>query len=218
MSTSSAAPAKVKPTFDASFARWFAGLCGLVPAALLLWDALHGRLGVNGVNYAIRTTGMLGLVFLTLTLAVTPLRRVLDLPVLIAARRNLGLLGFGYIALHFLIYFWWDREGNVGSTLREIVERQYLWFGFAALVLMLPLAVTSTGGMVKRLGGKRWKALHQLVYVIVPFGVIHYWLLVKADTGRPKAFAIVVGVLLGYRLVMWLAVDRRKKAARKRRA
>jgi ferredoxin-NADP reductase/DMSO/TMAO reductase YedYZ heme-binding membrane subunit len=206
-------PARSVPTFDASFARWFAGLCGLVPLAILIWDALHDRLGVNGVNYAIRTTGLLGLVFLMLTLVVTPLRKLTGWPVLIAARRNLGLLGFGYIALHFVIYFWWDREHDVGSTLHEIVARQYLWFGFGALLLMLPLAVTSTDAMVARLGAKRWKRLHRLIYLIVPAGVLHYYLLVKADTRQPRAFAFVLVGLLGYRLVAQ-QVERRRAAAR----
>lgn len=208
---------KALPAFDASFARWFAGVCGVVPALILIWDALHDRLGVNGVNYAIRTTGLLGLVFLTLTLAVTPLRKLLGAPLVIAARRNLGLVGFGYIALHFLIYFWWDRERSVGSTVHEIIERQYLWFGFGALVLMLPLAITSTDAMVARLGGRRWKLLHRLIYVAVPAGVLHYWLLVKADTSRPKAFAIVVGGLLGYRLIAHY-VDLRRAVAKAAKA
>ena len=133
-------------------------------------------------------------------LAVTPLRKLLAAPTLIAARRNLGLLGFGYIALHFLVYFWWDREGSVGSTVDEIALRRYLWFGFGALVLMLPLAITSTDAMVARLGAKRWKLLHRLIYVIVPAGVLHFYILVKADTSRPKLFAWVVGGLLGFRL------------------
>jgi ferredoxin-NADP reductase/DMSO/TMAO reductase YedYZ heme-binding membrane subunit len=210
-------PARPTPAFDASFARWFAGVCGLVPLAILVWDALHDRLGVNGVNYAIRTTGLLGLVFLTLALAITPLRKLVSAPVLIAARRNLGLLGFGYIALHFLIYFWWDRDRSLTSTVDEIIERRYLWFGFGALVLMLPLAITSTDAMVARLGAKRWKQLHRLVYLIVPAGVLHYYLLVKADTSRPRAFAIVVGGLLGFRVVLHY-LDLRRAAARAHRA
>ena len=217
MSTSSAtvprAVAKSPPTFDASFARWFAGLCGVVPLALLGWDALHDNLGVNGINYAIRTTGLLGLVFLMLTLVVTPLRRITRWNLLIAARRNLGLYGFGYLALHFTIYFWFDREHDVADTVREIIDRQYLWFGFGALVLMLPLAITSTDAMVARLGARRWKLLHRLVYLVVISGVVHYYLLVKADTRQPRAFAIVLGALLGARLV-WHYLDLRRAAAK----
>ena len=207
------AVAKGPATFDASFARWFAGLCGVVPLALLGWDALHDKLGVNGINYAIRTTGLLGLVFLMLTLVVTPLRRITGWNLLIAARRNLGLYGFGYIALHFIIYFWFDREHDVADTVREIIDRQYLWFGFGALVLMLPLAITSTDAMVARLGAKRWKLLHRLVYLVVISGVVHYYLLVKADTRQPRAFAIVLGALLGVRLI-WHYLDLRMAAAK----
>jgi glycine betaine catabolism B len=189
-----------RPVFDASFARWFAGLCGVVPALLLLWDAQHGQLGVNGINYAIRTTGLLGLIFLVGGLIVTPLRRLTGWSTLIAARRALGLLGFGYIALHFAIYVWWDRDGSLRSTLDEILERRYLQLGFAALVLMVPLAITSTDAMVRRLGGRRWKLLHRLAYAVAILGVLHYYLLVKADTSQPRLFAIVLGASLAFRL------------------
>lgn len=209
-----ARPRKRELTFDASFARWFAGVCGLVPLAILLWDALHGRLGVNGINYALRTTGMLGLVFLVLTLAVTPLRRLTGWAVLIAARKNLGLVAFGYLALHFFIYVWWDRDGSLARTADEIVARRYLWFGFAALVMLVPLAVTSTKAMVTRLGGKRWKRLHRLIYPATIAGVAHYYLLVKADTRQPRAFAVVVGALLAFRVVDHLLALRRRPARR----
>lgn len=220
MSTSDVAAArapigagKAPAVFDAGFARWFAAACGAVPAALLAWDAQHGNLGVNGVNHAIRTSGLLGLVFLMLALAVTPLRRLTGWATLIAARRALGLYGFGYIALHFIIYVWWDRDRDLADAVREIIARPYLWFGFGALVLMLPLAITSTDRMVMRLGARRWKALHRLTYLIVPAGVLHYYLLVKADTRQPRAFAIVLGGLLAYRLVAHY-LDLRRAAAR----
>jgi len=189
-----------RPAFDASFGRRFAAVTGVVPLALLAWDAGHGRLGVNAVNYAIHTTGLLGLIYLTLTLLVTPVRRLSGWNGLLGARRALGLLGFAYIAMHFAIFFWWDRDHSVASTVEEIVERRYLQIGFAALVLMIPLAVTSTDAMVRRLGAKRWKLLHRLVYPIVVGGVLHYYLLVKADTRQPRIFAIVVGALLLFRL------------------
>jgi glycine betaine catabolism B len=187
---------------DNQFAKLLVIINVSVPAAVLLWDALHHQLGVNEVNFAIRTTGLLGLVCLTLTLAITPLRRLTRWQSLIAIRRNLGVAGFVYIAAHFLIFFWWDRERSVSSTFTEIVKRVYLWFGFGALVLMIPLAITSTDAMVSRLGAKRWKLLHRLMYPIVIAGVIHYILLVKSDIRQPVAFAIVVGALLLYRIVM----------------
>lgn len=187
--------------FDARFGRWFAAIAGLAPAVLLGYDAAQGQLGVNGVNYAIRTTGLLGLIFLVLALAVTPVRRLTGWNALIAARRSLGLLGFAYIALHFAIFFWWDRDRSLASTVEEVVSRRYLQIGFAALVLMVPLAITSTDAWVRRLGARRWKRLHRLTYLIVIGGVAHYYLLVKADTRQPRAFAIVVGALLLHRAV-----------------
>ena len=213
MSISSAAPARPvepvpaapaatapdRPLLDARFAKHFVLVCGLVPALLLAIDARSGSLGVNDVNFAIRSTGMLGLVFLTLTLCITPLRRLTGWTWLIAVRRNIGVYGCLYIAAHFAIFFWFDRDASVGSTLSEIVERVYLWFGTASLVLMIPLALTSTDGMVSRLG-KRWKLLHRLTYVAVVCGVIHFYLLVKADTTRPLVFGGLFAALMLYRL------------------
>ena len=179
-----------------------------------MWDALHHNLGVNEVNFAIRTTGLLGLSCLVLSLAITPLRRLTGWNLLIAIRRNLGVAGFFYISAHFIIFYWWDRDGSVSSTLNEIVTRQYLWFGFGALVLMIPLAVTSTDAMVSWLGAKRWKQLHRLTYAIVLAGCVHYYLLVKSDVRPPAAFTGVVIALLLFRVVAF-EIDR--KAARARR-
>lgn len=198
---------------DGKFAKWLVIANGLVPAALLVWDGYRHQLGVNEVNFAIRTTGLVGLVLLVLSLVITPLRKLTGWNGLISIRRNLGVLGFSYIAAHFLIFFWWDREGSVSSTLTEIVERVYLWFGFGALVLMIPLALTSTDGMVSRLGARRWKLLHRLAYPAVIGGVVHYYLLVKSDVRQPAAFAIVAGVLLLYRLVAHYVELRREVAA-----
>lgn len=186
---------------DSRFAKHFVIACCATPFVLLLWDAYHHQLGVNAVNYAIRSTGLVGIIFLTLSLAMTPLRRLTNWNPLIAVRRNFGVFGFFYIAMHFTIFFVWDRDMSVGSTLHEIVTRQYLWFGTGALVLMIPLALTSFDSMVSRLGGKRWKQLHRLNYVIVGFGVIHYYLLVKADTTIPKVFAVAFAILMLTRLI-----------------
>jgi ferredoxin-NADP reductase/DMSO/TMAO reductase YedYZ heme-binding membrane subunit len=185
---------------DGAFGKWLVIVNGLVPATLLVWDALHHQLGVNEVNFAIRTTGLLGLVSIALSLAVTPLRRLTGWNGLIAVRRNLGVLGFFYISAHFFIFYWWDRARDLGSTFEEIIERQYLWFGFGALLLMIPLAITSTDSMVSRLGAKRWKRLHRLAYAVAIGGVMHYYLLVKSDTRPPLAFAVVVAIFLGYRI------------------
>ncbi|MBC7975398.1 MAG: ferric reductase-like transmembrane domain-containing protein, partial [Myxococcales bacterium] len=183
------------------FAKRLVIVNGLVPAALLAWDAWHHQLGVNEVNFAIRTTGLVGLIFLVLSLVVTPLRKLTGWQTLIAVRRNLGVLGFSYLLTHFVIFFALDRAGSISSTLEEIVSRVYLWFGTAALVLMIPLAVTSTDAMIRRVGARRWKRLHRLAYPIAICGVVHYYLLVKSDIRQPLAFAIVLGVLLVYRVV-----------------
>lgn len=211
MPTSSAV--KAPPFVDGPFAKRFVIACGVVPFVLLLWDAYRGELGVNSVNFAIRTTGLLGIIFLTLSLAVTPLRRLTKWNTLISVRRNLGVFGFFYISVHFAIFFVLDRELSVGSTLHEIVTREYLWFGTGALVLMIPLAITSTDGMLSRLGAKRWKLLHRLAYLVAICGVIHYYLLVKADTTKPIAFAIVIGGLFSYRIVAHYVDLRRQVAA-----
>ncbi len=202
---------------DGPFAKRFVIACALVPALVLAWDAWRGQLGVNGVNYLIRSTGMLGLVFLMLSLLVTPLRVVTGWNVLISVRRNLGVFGFLYIATHFAIYFLLDRGADVADTASEIVKRRYLWFGFGALVLLIPLAVSSTDGMVSRLGPRRWKALHRLVYLAVLGGVVHFYLLVKSDTRRPFAFACAFAGLMLFRIVRHeIGLRRELRAARTR--
>ena len=186
---------------DGPFLKRFVIACGIVPALLLVWDAYQGQLGVNEVNYAIRTTGLVGLIFLVTTLAITPLRRLTGWTVSIAVRRNLGVFAFSYILAHFVIFFVWDRDLSVGSTLTEIIERVYLWFGFGSLLLMLPLAITSTDAMVSRLGAKRWKRLHRLAYPAAIAGAIHFYMLVKSDKTRPLVFLGVLAVLLAVRLI-----------------
>lgn len=140
---------------DGPYLKKFVIACGLVPAALLAIDACRGDLGANAVNDAIRSTGMLGLVFLMLSLLISPLRRLTGWHVLISGRRNLGVFGFLYILAHFTIYFLLDRGADIASTFQEIGDRIYLWFGFGALILMVPLAITSTDGMVSRIGPRR---------------------------------------------------------------
>lgn len=185
---------------DTRFAKRVAIVNCLVPAVLLAWDASRHQLGVNDVNFAIRTTGLIGLVLITLALLVTPVRAITGWNRLISVRRNLGVIGFFYLATHFLIFFLFDRQASVSSTLTEIVKRKYLWFGTTALVLMIPLALTSTDGMITRLGPTRWKRLQRLSYVIAIAGVIHYYMLVKSDVRQPLAFAGVIGVLLLFRI------------------
>jgi ferredoxin-NADP reductase/DMSO/TMAO reductase YedYZ heme-binding membrane subunit len=172
-----------------------------VPGTLLAWDAWHHQLGANPVNFAILTTGMLALVFLMLTMLVTPLRKVTGWNWLIFARRTFGLYAFFYALAHFSIFFALDRSFSVSSTLTEMVKRKYLIIGSIGLLVMVPLAVTSTNAMIKRLGAKRWHALHRLAYVAAICGVIHFYMQVKADVRKPLAFAGALAVLLGYRVV-----------------
>jgi len=189
---------------DIRFAKLLVLVCGAVPLALLVWDQAHNRLGANPQNFIILTTGMMTLIFLTLTMAVTPVRKVFGLNWVIQLRRMLGLYAFFYACLHFLCFYSLDRGFSISSTLHEIVARKYIWFGITALLVMAPLAVTSTNAMIKRLGGKRWRALHRLAYVAAVAGVIHYYMQVKADVRLPLVFAAALTVLLGYRVMNYL--------------
>ncbi len=173
---------------------------GLVPLALLGWDAYRGTLGANPIEFFLRTTGILTLIFLLVTLSVTPLRKMFGWNSLIKYRRMLGLYSFFYVCLHFLTYIIFDRGFNLLGTLGDIIQRPFIAFGMASFFLMIPLAVTSTNWMIKRLGGKRWAKLHRLIYYIAIGGVIHYWMIVKSDIFYPAVFAIVLAILLGYRV------------------
>jgi ferredoxin-NADP reductase/DMSO/TMAO reductase YedYZ heme-binding membrane subunit len=202
------------PRRDVRFTKFLVLLNALVPGALLAWDAAHGQLGVNGVNYALHTTGLLALIFLLLTLAITPVRKLTGWSTILAYRRALGLFAFAYTCTHFLIFFVFDRALSVSSTVHEMLNRRYLFIGTTALLLMTPLALTSTNAMQLRLGGRRWKALHRTIYVVASLGALHYYMLVKSDTRQPLAFAAVLALLLGYRLVRAVAERRRAAPAR----
>jgi sulfoxide reductase heme-binding subunit YedZ len=174
----------------------------LVPLVLMAWDWYHGQLGANPVEFLTRTTGMLTLVFLLISLAVTPLRKVTSMQWLIQFRRMLGLYAFFYGFLHLTTYIWFDRSFNVKSTIADIYARPFIAIGMFSFFLLVPLAITSTKGWIKRLGGKRWARLHKLVYVAAIGGVIHFWMLVKSDVRLPIRFAFLLAVLLGSRLVI----------------
>jgi len=179
--------------------------------ALLAWDAFFHHLGANPVEFATRTTGVLTLVFLFISLMVTPLRQTTGANWLIKFRRMLGLFAFFYGSLHLLTYVWFDKFFHLSEIVQDTLKRPFIFVGMASWLLLVPLAVTSTNAMIKRLGGKRWQRLHRLAYVIASGGVFHYYLIVKADARIPYAFAAVLAVLLGYRLVKALG-----KAAGKR--
>jgi sulfoxide reductase heme-binding subunit YedZ len=185
---------------DVRFTKLVVLVNSVIPLILLLWDLYHKRVGPNPLEFATRTTGMLTLIFLSLTVAVTPLRRIFGINSLVKIRRMLGLFAFFYGALHLLTYVWFDRLFNLISVGQDVVRRPFILAGMTAFVLMVPLAITSTNKMVKRLGGKAWARLHRLVYLAAIAGVIHFWMLVKSDIRLPLTFAFILVFLLGYRL------------------
>jgi sulfoxide reductase heme-binding subunit YedZ len=197
--------------------RWLRPLVfavALIPAAWVVGaiasDFFNGTrlLGSNPIKEAEHFTGRWVLRFLVVTLAVTPVRQTFGWNWLQKYRRMFGLFAFFYALLHLLIYFLLDLELMWGELAADIIDRPYITIGMAAFLLLLPLAVTSTARMVKRLGGKRWAKLHRAVYIIVILGTIHFWMAVKRDITDPLIFALIFAVLLGYRLVRW----RRRRA------
>jgi sulfoxide reductase heme-binding subunit YedZ len=185
---------------DVRFSKFILFTNGLVPLGMLLWDVYHKRVGANPLEFVTRTTGMLTLVFLTITLAVTPMRKITGLNWLVKFRRMLGLFAFFYGFLHLMTYIWFDRYFNLKSVPGDIASRPFIAIGMLAFFLMVPLAITSTNKMVKRLGGKRWNKLHKLIYAAGIAGALHYWLLVKSDTRLPLTFGFILLLLLGHRL------------------
>jgi sulfoxide reductase heme-binding subunit YedZ len=168
-------------------------------------------LGANPAEFITRSTGDWTLRFLLITLAVTPFRKMLGWHSLAHFRRMLGLYAFFYGVVHLSSYVAFDHVFDVMEILKDIVKRPFITVGFTALVLMTPLAITSTNRMVQRLGAKRWLALHRLVYVIAPLGVLHFWWMVKRDVTEPAIYAAILAALLGYRV--WARTkDRRRRA------
>ena len=205
---------------------------GLGPFAWLVWAALTGNLSANPLSDLTNETGVWTLRFICITLAITPLRFFTGWNVLIRFRRMTGLFAFFYGTLHFLTYVIADRFAGldftdgmftiatarnlVASVSEDIYKRPFITVGFTTWMTMLPLAVTSTAGMIRRLGGRRWNLLHRLVYLTGILGVLHYWWLVKADIRRPIAYGVVVGALLAVRVVRarWRAPARGAVAPR----
>ena len=200
------------------------GIC-LIPLAWLLW-AFFGRtpfdmttwgsgLGANPIERITHSTGDWTLRFLLITLAITPVRKLLGIPWLIRFRRMFGLFAFFYGCLHFLTYIWLDKFFNLHEILADVAKRKFITIGFTAFVLLIPLALTSTAGWIRRLGGKRWQTLHRLIYVSAIAGVVHYLWLVKADIRKPVQYGILLGLLLFYRTWAWLVsrVTRRHAAS-----
>lgn len=183
-------------------------LC-LFPLARMLWDGFNGGLGTNPIEEVTHRTGEWTLRLLLLTLTVTPLRRLSNFPQLLRVRRMLGLFTFFYACLHAITYFWLDQFFDPEGIVRDVIKRPFITAGFTAFVLLVPLAVTSTQAMMRRLG-RRWQQLHRLVYAIAIVGVVHYWWLVKADVTDPAYYAGFLLLLLGYRV--WFAWRRGRGA------
>jgi methionine sulfoxide reductase heme-binding subunit len=185
-------------------------LASLAPAAWLGYAALTGGLGVNPIEELTHTTGMAALVILLVTLTVSPLRRLTGWNPLIQLRRPLGLFAFFYTLLHFSIWMVLDLGFQLEWVWEDIRERPYITAGFIGFVLMIPLAVTSTRGWIRRLG-KRWTVLHRLVYLSAALGILHFYWRVKADAWLPVAMAVILLGLLAARVPGWLEARRRKR-------
>ncbi|AEK60279.1 sulfite oxidase heme-binding subunit YedZ [Collimonas fungivorans] len=180
------------------FLKAFLFALALLPAARLLLFGFTDRLGANPIEFITRSSGDWTLYFLCLTLAVTPLRRFTNWNWLIKLRRMLGLFSFFYACLHFTTFLWFDHFFDVGEMLKDVVKRPFITVGFIAFVLLIPLALTSTNGMIRRLGGKRWQWLHRSLYAISMLGILHFWWMRagKHNFEKPIVFGTIVALLL----------------------
>jgi sulfoxide reductase heme-binding subunit YedZ len=193
-------------------------LACLGPACVLTWKGFHDSLGANPIDVITRSTGKATLTFLLITLSVTPVRKLSGLAWLIRFRRMLGLFAFFYGSLHLMTYIWLDKFFDVHAMLHDIAKRRFITAGMTAWALMLPLAITSTTGWIRRMGGKRWQKLHRLIYFSAAAGVVHFIWLVKADLRRPLTYGAILAVLLAYRLIAWLVARLRTRRATVRQA
>jgi sulfoxide reductase heme-binding subunit YedZ len=178
---------------------------GPTPGDMQTWGQ---GLGANPIEVITHSTGDWTMRFLLITLAITPVRKLLNLSWLIRYRRMLGLFAFFYGVLHFTTYIWLDKFFDVHAMLEDIAQRRFITVGLTGFALMIPLALTSTRGWIRRLGGKRWQNLHRLIYASAICGVIHYIWLVKADLTKPLQYGAILAVLLGFRIVEWVKPKR----------
>jgi len=183
-------------------------LACLAPLGRLIWRGLHADLGANPIEAITHGTGDWTLTFLLVTLSVTPLRKLTRQYWLIGYRRMFGLFAFFYGTLHLTTYVWLDKFFDVHEMIVDITKRKFITAGMTAFALMIPLALTSTKWSIRKLGGKRWQVLHRLIYGSAIAGVIHYIWLVKADLKKPLEYGAVLGALLLYRVVAWLAAGK----------
>jgi len=186
----------------------------LIPLGMLVWRGLNNGLGANPVEFIQLTTGRWTLRFLVFTLCVTPFRKLLKLPDLIRFRRMLGLFAFSYLCIHFLTYLVLDQSLDLSAIWKDVAKRPFITVGFLGFLLLLPLAITSTAGWIRRLGGKRWQALHRAIYFAAVCGVIHYYWKVKSDVRMPLFYGALVGILLLWRLGDWFFKRRSAAGAR----
>jgi methionine sulfoxide reductase heme-binding subunit len=181
-------------------------LC-LAPLGWLAWRAWHEDLTANPIEFITHFTGDWTLRLIVISLAVTPLRKLLSQPGLIRYRRMIGLFAFFYGALHFLTYLCVDQFFDFHAIARDVAKRPYITVGFAGFLCLIPLAVTSTAGWIRRMGGRNWHRLHRLAYVAAIAGVFHYYWLVKSDIRLPALYAVLVALLLGFRAGAWKRID-----------
>ncbi len=177
----------------------------LLPLARLFYLGFAGGLGANPVEFVIRSLGTWTLIALCVTLSITPLRLLTGWAWPLRLRRMFGLFAFFYAALHFSAYLWLDQWFDFAAIAKDVLKRPYITVGFTALLLLIPLAATSTNGWVKRLGGRNWQRLHRSVYAIALLAILHFWWqkTAKNDIGEPLVYAVIIGVLLGVRLLQW---------------
>jgi sulfoxide reductase heme-binding subunit YedZ len=193
-------PSKVRPKPGWILSKAVIWLLCLSPAAWLVWGAFHNGLGANPVEFITHKTGDWTLRLVLITLAITPLRKFLKQPQLVRFRRVLGLFAFFYGCLHFTTWFLLDKSLSFPEMWKDVVKRPFITVGFLAFVAMIPLAITSTAGWIRRLGGRNWQRLHKLIYLTGAAGVVHYYWLVKSDVRLPLIYGAIFVVLMGLRL------------------
>ena len=189
-------------------------VASLLPLANLVWRGFHNDLTANPIEFITHTTGDWTLLLLIMTLAISPLRKILHQPLLIRYRRMLGLFAFFYVCLHFSTWIGLDKFFNWSEMWKDVQKRRFITVGFSGFVLLIPLAITSTVGWIRRLGGKRWQLLHRLIYLTAILGVIHYLWLVKSDITKPLEYAFAIGILLSWRAWEWVHNRRNKPVPR----
>ncbi len=188
-------------------------LLALLPLVRLIALGFQDRLGANPIEFITRSTGDWTLYLLCVTLAITPLRRLSGWNWLVRLRRMLGLFVFFYVCLHFTTFIWFDHFFDLQAMWKDIVKRPFITVGFSAFVLLIPLALTSTNAMVRRLG-RRWQSLHRLIYVVAVLGMLHFWWMRagKNNFAQPILMGSIVALLLGFRLVYWYRFQRKQVA------